>query len=415
VGFSLRIAFVDQDLSSRTGSRRFTYEVAHQLQDLGHEVKIFTSRIDRQKCFKQYLSLPVEVIPNGGSSGGEGTQALKRAVQQSKRNSILNLVKYYGYCLRQTNFALKTSERMADVECNVAMLHYHGEHWLMPIFYYLNEPKGVVYLNMVPPRPRPLALPFQESTLERTITDKLISLPPIGGWESSSFTKVALFITPSKFQLQQAKLQGVIGQKRAAVVPLGVDHTEFQPTGEEEPFALYFGRIHPHKSLELAIMSMEHTTPDCSLVIAGDIDEQNTWYKDKLLGLAEKLKIADRVQLILHPSEFEGVRLMQRCSVFLFPSTIDTFGLVVLEAMACGKPVVACNRGGVPEIVGDAGFLLEPNVRRWSETVEKLFFDSELRRRIGQRALERSKIFSWAHTANRLIHVFENPSGKCLD
>lgn len=415
MGSRLRIAFVDDDLSPRTGSRRFTYEVARKLGDFGHEVRIFTSRLDPQKCFGQYLSLPVEVISNGSSLGGESAHAVKLAVQQSKRSSMLNLAKYYAYCLRQTDFALKTSEKMADVGCNAAMLHYHGEHWLMPIFYYLNGPKGGVYLNMVPPRPRPLALPFQESTLERRIVDKLFNLPPIRGWENASFNNVALFITPSEFQLQQAKLQGVIGQKRAAVVPLGVDHTEFQPTGEEEPFALYLGRIHPHKSLELAIMAMEHTRPDHSLIIAGDIDEQNMWYKDKLLDLAEKLKISDRVQLILRPSDFEGVRLMQRCSVFLFPSTIDSFGLVVLEAMACGKPVVACNKGGVPEIVQDAGFLLDPDVRQWSETVEKLFSDSELRRRLGQKALERSKNFSWGHTANRLIHVFENPSGKCLD
>lgn len=403
----MRVAFVDQDLSSRTGSRRFTYEVARQLENLGHEVRIFTSRMDPRRCFKQYLSLPVETVSSPNFTQMGTIDSIKRAVRRSKSGLILNLVKYYGYGLRQTYLALKLSERIADAGCNAAVLHYHGEHWLLPVFYHLNGSRGAVYLNMVPPRPRPLALPFQESTLERRIADKLISLPPVNRLEGSSAKKISLFLTPSRYQLQQAKLQGVIGQKRSAVVPLGVSHEEFQPTGEEEPFALYLGRIHPHKSLELAIMSMEKAGPDCSLIIAGDVDEHNLWYVDKLLKLADESKVADKLQLILHPSDHQVIRYMQRCSVFLFPSTIDTFGLVVLEAMACGKPVVACNRGGVPEIIGDAGFLIEPKVAEWQKIVTRLFSDSELRHRMGQKALQRSEAFSWESTATKLLSAFD--------
>jgi glycosyltransferase involved in cell wall biosynthesis len=95
--------------------------------------------------------------------------------------------------------------------------------------------------------------------------------------------------------------------------------------------------------------------------------------------------------------------LMQKCSIFLFPSTIDTFGLVVLEAMACGKPVVACNRGGVPDIEGESGLLLEPNVAQWQRTVDALFSDSTFRHRKGQEAFERSKKFSWKNTTSILL------------
>jgi UDP-glucose:(glucosyl)LPS alpha-1,2-glucosyltransferase len=78
---------------------------------------------------------------------------------------------------------------------------------------------------------------------------------------------------------------------------------------------------------------------------------------------------------------------------------------VVLEAMACGKPVVACNRGGVPEVLGDAGFLLEPSVVEWTSAVNILTSDSSLRQRIGKKALERSKAFSWGETANKLLNA----------
>lgn len=399
----MRIAFVDQDLSQRTGSRRFTCEVARELQNLGHEVKIFTSSFDTEKCFEEYLSLPVEVISRGSSSHEKVPSALRRAVHRCGGSSIFTMVKYYGYSLRQTRFALDVSERIAEMDCKVAVVHYHGEHWLAPYFYFLNGSRGAVYLNMVPPRPHRWALPFQEATPERRVADKLIGLPPVGEVEKSSLGKVALFMAPSRFQLRQAETQGVIGEKSAAVVPLGVDHAEFEPTGEEEKFALYLGRIHPHKSLELALWSMKNTRPDCSLIVAGDIDEQNLWYRDALLGLAKKLKIEDRFELILHPSDSQVVRLMQSCSLFLFPSTIDTFGLVVLEAMACGKPVVACNRGGVPEIVGDSGFLLEPRSDLWHEAVAKLLSDPEFRRQMGQKALVRSGAFSWGKTAKQFL------------
>ena len=406
-GLSLRIAFVDQDLCQRTGSRRFTCEVARELRSRGHEVRIFTSNFDGDKCFGGFLSLPVEVIGSGGSLGGRVPSGLRRAVRRCGKSSVFTVAKSWGYDVRQTRFALGVSQRLAEMGCDAAMVHYHGEHWLAPYFYSLSGSGGAVYLNMVPPRPRPFALPFQESSLERRVADALVSLPPVGVWEEASLRRVGLFVTPSEFQLRQARLQGLVGGRRTAVVPLGVNHGEFRSTGEEEPFALYVGRLHPHKSLELAVASMGKTGRDYSLVIAGFVDEGNVSYKDRLLGLAEKLKIADRVRLVLNPSDREVVRLMQRCSVFLFPSTIDTFGLVVLEAMACGKPVVACNRGGVPEVVGDAGFLLEPDVGQWQKTVVRVLSERQVRRQVGEKALERSKSFSWEKTTDRLIRCFD--------
>lgn len=390
-------------MSLRTGSRRFTCEVASQLQAMGHEVGIFTSRLNTQKCFRKCLSLPVEVASSRSSSKEESANSLKRAIRKSGKNAIINLAEHFGYDMMETDFALKTSEKIASMGYEAVLFQYHGEHWLFPVFYHLNHAKGAVYLNMVPPRPRPEALPFQESTLERRIVDRLVSLPFVRRFEKASLRNVGLFMTPSEFQLHQAMVQGVVGQKRAAVVPLGVDHSEFCPSGEEEPFALYVGRIHPHKSLELAMMSMKNMNSDYSLVVAGDVDDGDVQYVERLLSLAEDLKISERFVLILRPSEAQIVRLMQCCSVFLFPSTIDTFGLVVLEAMACGKPVVACNGGGVPEIVGDSGFLLEPRSDLWHEAVAKLLSDPGLRRQMGRKALVRSSAFSWGKTAKRFL------------
>lgn len=403
----MKIAFVDQDLSLRTGSRRFTYEVTHQLQSLGHEVKILTTRMDRKECFHEFLSLPVEVV---GRRAFPSTGTLRRGFRPHKENRVLKFFNDFRHNLNQASLALRISQKIVDCECEAALLHYHGEHWLLPFFYSLKEQNGAVYLNMLPPMPRPKALPFQEATTTRRLIDSFLRIPPLGRLEKMSFENLSKIVFPSNFLLQQARDYGFVKHQEAIHVPLGVNHSEFYPTGEEEPFALSLGRIHPHKSLELAILAMGKTESNQSLIIAGDIDESHLWYKDKLFGLAEKMKILDRFKIVLHPSESQVVRLMQQCSVFLFPSCIDTFGLVVLEAMACGKPVVACNRGGVPEIVGDAGFLLEPDFRTWQEVVAKLLLDYELRKQMSKRSLERSKLFSWEDTTMQLLSAFNNSS-----
>jgi glycosyltransferase involved in cell wall biosynthesis len=409
--FNVKIAFIDEDLSPRTGSRRFTFEIARVLETNGHEVGIFTGKLDRSSCFEEYLSLPVHVYSNEKAAVGESLGGHARGYMRNQDNIIFNVAKHLNYWLSQANLVMKMSKKIADSNYDIAMVHYHGEHWLMPYFYYLVRSPAAIYLNVSRRLRRSWGLPFQELQelpLHRQIADKALLLPPVGRWEKASHKKVRLLIAPSQHLLRQAERQGMLRQKESAVVPLGVNHSEFSPTGEEEDFALYAGRIHPHKSLELAVAAMKETSKDKSLVIAGDITREYLWYKEKLIRLAEKMKVAGRIRIIESPPDSEIVRLMQRCSVFLFPSTIDTFGLVVLEAMACGKPIIACNRGGVPEVVGDAGFLLEPSIQQWRKTVNRVLSDSELRYQMQEKSLSRSKCFSWERTTEKLLASFAN-------
>jgi glycosyltransferase involved in cell wall biosynthesis len=397
----LKIAFVDEDLSPRTGSRRFTYEVTRQLQSQGHEVEIFTTKLDTKKCFQEFLKMPIHLVPEKQAISGESP------LFSRKENALLKIPTELAYLSRQTGYALKMSRNIADDQCDVVLYQYHGEHWLLPYFYHLVKPTGMVYLNVLRPLPRPFGLPFNELTLHRRLTDGFYDLLPFRSLKQASFRKLKTFVTPSRFQLEQAREQGIIGQKNTAVVPLGIDHERFFPADESGNFALYLGRIHPHKSLELAVMAMKKTPESYSLIIAGDIEEQHLWYKSKLENIAREMGISERFKIILSPPDSEVVRLMQKCSIFLFPSTIDTFGLVVLEAMACGKPIVACNRAGVPEVLGDAGFLLEPSVGQWRLTITKLLSDSSLRAKVGSNALRRSKTFSWEKTTRVLLKAFE--------
>ena len=141
----VKIAFVDTDLSPRTGSRRFLIEVTPQLQNLGHEVKIFTTKLDRQTCFEEFLSLPVEVV------GAGSRRALSQTFTGHKKNLLADIGKGVTFNLIHTFHVMDISKRVADMGCQVCVLHYHGEHWLQPWFYHLREAAGVVFLNVLPP------------------------------------------------------------------------------------------------------------------------------------------------------------------------------------------------------------------------------------------------------------------------
>jgi glycosyltransferase involved in cell wall biosynthesis len=407
-GISMKIAFLDEDLSPRTGSRRFTCEITRELEKMGHEVVLLTMRLDRSSCFRAFLSLPVNVLSKKKIAAQQSLGRFTNSYRHVRENLFVKTLNDLVYRLTKANLAMNMGKRIDNMNCDVAMVHYHGEHWLMPYFYHLRKPKAVVYLNVTAPLRGRAALPFQRLPLHSQFVDKALRLPPVGTWEQTSLKKIRMFLGPSNYLLGNAEKQGMIGETRAETIPLGVNHSEFFPTGEEEPFALYVGRIHPHKSLELAVMAVKGTNACKSLVIAGDVPEGYNWYVSKLVKLAERMKIAEKIKIITSPSDAETVRLLQRCSVFLFPSTIDTFGLVVLEAMACGKPVIACDRGGVPEAVGNAGFLLEPDVRQWQKTVELVFSDPEIRRQKQEMCLERSKSFTWTKTAEKLLSSFDN-------
>jgi glycosyltransferase involved in cell wall biosynthesis len=346
--------------------------------------------------------MPIHLVPEKKSVSGENP------LFSQKESRFLKVPTELAYLTRQTRYALEISERIVDAQCDAVVYQYHGEHWLLPYFYRFSEPIGIVYLNVLIPKPSPFGVPFMEATMSRRLTDGIYNSLPLRLLKQRSFRKLGAFLTPSKFQLEQARSQGIIGRKKSATVPLGINAERFYPAGKSEDFALYLGRIHPHKSLELAVMAMKETPKSYSLIIAGDVEPQYLWYKSYLISVAEEMGISDRFEIMLSPSDSEVERLMQTCCIFLFPSTIDTFGLVVLEAMACGKPIVACNRGGVPEILGDAGFLLEPSVKQWRLAINRLLSDSALREQYGSKALRKSMEFSWEKTASSLLNALNS-------
>jgi glycosyltransferase involved in cell wall biosynthesis len=139
-------------------------------------------------------------------------------------------------------------------------------------------------------------------------------------------------------------------------------------------------------------------------VIAGSrIDED---YYDRAVALIAELGLEDAVSMVGRLPAEKLRPLYQRCLLFVFPSTAETFGLPLVEAMACGAPIASSNSTAMPEIVGDAALLFDPfDTAAMVEALCRLIESPELRARLSQAALQRAAQFSWRQTARQTADV----------
>jgi glycosyltransferase involved in cell wall biosynthesis len=127
----------------------------------------------------------------------------------------------------------------------------------------------------------------------------------------------------------------------------------------------------------------------------------------KRQGLHEQVEFLGQVS----PDELAG--LYRRCAVFVFPSSVETFGNPLVEAMASGAPIASSNSAAMPEVVGDAALFFDPaDVGGMAATLDRLLEDAELRRELGARALANSGDFSWPKTAARTLDVLKEAAQR---
>lgn len=123
---------------------------------------------------------------------------------------------------------------------------------------------------------------------------------------------------------------------------------------------------------------------------------------------ASQQGLSNGICFLGHISDAELVALYSAVDVFVFPSLYEGFGMPVLEAMACGTPVVASNAASLPEVVGDAGILVDPrDANGLAEAICKVLTDAELREELRQRGLMRAKEFSWQRCAQATLAVYQ--------
>jgi glycosyltransferase involved in cell wall biosynthesis len=123
--------------------------------------------------------------------------------------------------------------------------------------------------------------------------------------------------------------------------------------------------------------------------------------------------MGDRIIFTGQIREQDKAPLYSGATAFLFPSLYEGFGMPVLEAMACGAPVITSRVSALPEVVGDAGVLIDPySEPAISEALGEVLTSPKRRQELGQRARERSRMFSWRQVAEQTVAVYEEVASQ---
>jgi glycosyltransferase involved in cell wall biosynthesis len=169
-----------------------------------------------------------------------------------------------------------------------------------------------------------------------------------------------------------------------------VPGTRTSPNGN--PFVLCVAMHNEKKGIDVLLRAFAHlhdTRPDLRLVLAGDGP-----LREQLEDLAASLNLRDKVEFRGRQTRTQVANLLHDCEVFVLPSRSEPFGIVLIEAMACGKPVVATTAGGIPEIVenGKNGLLVQPDdPRALAEALIKVLSDTDLQKTIASNGLSTAR------------------------
>lgn len=233
--------------------------------------------------------------------------------------------------------------------------------------------------------------------------------------------RASQIICVSAFTAQKLNQLLSIPPEKIRVIPHGVDSHFFEPGNPPEisevrkkneldkPFLLYVGERRPHKNIPGLIMAfkyfLELTREDYQLVIVGKP------YRDYRLPeeITLKLRLSERVRFLNTVNEQELKILYHSAEAMVLLSFAEGFGLPVLEAMACGTPVVISDCASLPEIAGSAARIVPPdNPQLAAEAIVKVISGGELRQVSIQRGLERARQFSWDRCAAQTAQVYRD-------
>lgn len=213
-----------------------------------------------------------------------------------------------------------------------------------------------------------------------------------------------------------ARIYG-IERERIDIAPPGIERAQFRPLPANEVAAfrrekglparywLYLGTLEPRKNLPtlLAAYAELPAAERPTLVLAGGAG----WHRRQIQAAIERYQLADSLLLPGFLPANELPFWYNGAELFLFPSLHEGFGMPVLEAMACGIPVITSDASALRELAADSGRVIPArDVSAWSAALRAAGQDSEWRRAAVQRSLKRAAAYSWAQTAARTLACY---------
>jgi glycosyltransferase involved in cell wall biosynthesis len=212
--------------------------------------------------------------------------------------------------------------------------------------------------------------------------------------------------------------------EKTRVIPNGLHTKQYEDLPDPAPFreergidgpmVLYLGRLAVNKRMELVINAMPtllEAVPDLKLVLAGPDDGVGDDWK----ALTRSKGLEDHVRFEGFLSEEDKLAAFTAADLFVLPSEWEAYGLVLMEAQACGTPCVVADRGGPKEVIapGETGLVVPfGDTERWTTSLLDLLTDEDLRRRMGKAARERAMtVFRWSTIIDQIETVYRDVTG----
>jgi glycosyltransferase involved in cell wall biosynthesis len=229
--------------------------------------------------------------------------------------------------------------------------------------------------------------------------------------------RAACVLVPSTHTRDRLLARLSLDEQRVRLVPLGVD-ARFSPgdtpdgllerLGLDGPFVLTVATLQPRKNVETALHAFERLVAagaEHRLALVGG----RGWRDEPLAELIRSSPAAERIVVTGRVGDDELVGLYRAADCFVYPSRYEGFGLPPLEAMACGTPVISSNRTSLPEVVGDAAVLVDPDdVGAIEQALAQLLSSAERRAQLVERGLRRAAEFSWRRCAELTVEAYRS-------
>ncbi len=275
---------------------------------------------------------------------------------------------------------------------------YHSCYYIMP--YWTRRPTLVTIYDFIP-----LRYPQYFSRVQRLIFGAASRLAVRSAKRSIAISHATAadmqrFLHVPTERIVVTPLAPDPNMRRASAAAIANVRTRYRLP---DTFTLYVGSNKPHKNLVRLIEAYARIASRVPLVIAGHWDASHPDAKQR----AERLGLAD-VRWLGPMPQADLAALYSAATLFVFPSECEGFGLPVIEAMACGTPVVTSNVSSLLEATGDAALLVYPyDVSAIADAIARVLNDAALREQLRERGLERAKEFSWNTVAQQTCAAYQ--------
>jgi D-inositol-3-phosphate glycosyltransferase len=240
-------------------------------------------------------------------------------------------------------------------------------------------------------------------------------------------------IAATEAERSQLELLYGVNHQKVSIIPPGVDTHHFYPIPQDEAkeaigisskdrMALFVGRIEPLKGVDTLLRAMALVKKNCHrficpqylVIIGGDPEgrpEDETGEMQRLRSLSHELGLGEMVLFVGKRDQHTLPYYYSAAEVVVMPSHYESFGMVALEAMACGAPVIASQVGGLAFLVkdGETGYFVPAqDPEALAEKLRLMFVEHDLRARFGERAAAYAQGFRWETIASQIASVYRS-------